>query len=73
VIAMVLATVVGWGLVVNTTLKWQGYLLEPFALGPKINGPWSFANLGVLAALVLGFLVQWLFARRRVRAQELEG
>lgn len=73
VIAMVLATVVGWGMVVNSTLTWQGYLLEPFGLGPKDNGPWTYANLGVLAAFVLGFVVQFVFARGRVRAQELEG
>lgn len=73
VIAMVVASVVGFGMVVNSTLTWQGYFLEPFGLGPKVDGPWSYANLGVLAALVLGFVVQFVFARGRVRAQELEG
>ena len=71
-IALVLvATALGWGLVTNTSadwLKWQGYLLEPFGLGGR-DGSWAYANLGVLVALALGFLVA-LSARRRIRAQE---
>ncbi|MGW4061050.1 purine-cytosine permease family protein [Amycolatopsis sp. NPDC004747] len=71
-IALVLvATALGWGLVTNTSaewLKWQGYLLEPFGLGGR-EGAWAFANLGVLLALALGFLVT-LLTRRRVREQE---
>jgi purine-cytosine permease-like protein len=69
---MVLGTVVGWGLVVNTSaswLKWQGYLLSPFGLGGK-SGTWAFANLGVVIALAVAF-VGWLLAgRRSVAAQE---
>ena len=70
----VVATVIGWGLVTNTlssALAWQGFLLEPLGLGPKVNGPWSFANLGVLVALVLGFAAQFAFGRARVRRQEV--
>ncbi|WP_410637368.1 purine-cytosine permease family protein [Amycolatopsis sp. lyj-346] len=71
-IALVLvATALGWGLVTNTSadwLKWQGYLLEPLGLGGR-EGAWAFANLGVLLALALGFLVT-LLTRQRVRAQE---
>ncbi|MGW3993020.1 purine-cytosine permease family protein [Amycolatopsis sp. NPDC004772] len=71
-IALVLvATALGWGLVTNTSaewLKWQGYLLEPLGLGGR-KGAWAFANLGVLLALALGFLVT-LLTRRRVREQE---
>ncbi|WIX86492.1 cytosine permease [Amycolatopsis sp. DG1A-15b] len=71
-IALVLvSTALGWGLVTNTSaewLKWQGYLLEPFGLGGR-EGAWAFANLGVLLALALGFLVT-LLTRRRVREQE---
>lgn len=51
------ATALGWGLVTNagaSWLTWQGYLLGPFGLGGR-TGPWAFANLGVLAALALGF------------------
>ncbi len=76
VVAMVLASVIGFGLVTNTAsrlLSWQGFLLAPVGLGPRLGGPWSFANLGVLVALVLGFVVQLLFGRARVRAQERFG
>ncbi|MCR6481209.1 cytosine permease [Amycolatopsis sp. OK19-0408] len=71
-IALVLvATALGWGLVTNTSaewLQWQGYLLEPFGLGGR-DGAWAFANLGVLLALALGFVVT-LSTRQRVHAQE---
>src|SRR5262252_4192385 len=69
---VVVATAIGWGLVTNSSaswLKWQGYLLGPFGLGGK-SGAWAFANLGVLVALVIGFVVTWLFGRSTVRAQE---
>ncbi|HEX6756579.1 MAG TPA: cytosine permease [Mycobacteriales bacterium] len=69
---VVLATVVGWGLVTNTFagwLDWQGYLLGPLGLGGR-EGAWAFANLGVLVALAIGFLGHLLTARGRVRAQE---
>jgi NCS1 family nucleobase:cation symporter-1 len=71
----VVATVVGWGLVTNTfasALSWQGYLLEPLGLGPRLNGPWSYANLGVLAALIVGFIGQFVLARGAVARQESE-
>ncbi|MEV6639988.1 cytosine permease [Amycolatopsis sp. NPDC051371] len=71
-IALVLvATALGWGLVTNSAagwLQWQGYLLEPFGLGGR-DGSWAYANLGVLLALALGFVVT-LLTRQRVRAQE---
>ncbi|MEU3527672.1 cytosine permease [Streptomyces sp. NPDC038707] len=66
------ATAVGWGLVTNTAahwLTWQGYLLEPLGLGGR-TGPWAYANLGVLAALVLAFLGALPTGRGRVRRQE---
>jgi purine-cytosine permease-like protein len=56
--AMVVGSGVGWGLVTNssaTWLAWQGYLLGPLGLGGT-GGDWAFANLGVLAALVIGYL-----------------
>ncbi len=67
------ATFQGWGLVTNcfaAWLSWQGYLLNPFGLGPKDGGPWTYANLGVLVALVVGFAGQFLLARSQVRRQE---
>ncbi|MGH3259593.1 MAG: purine-cytosine permease family protein [Streptosporangiaceae bacterium] len=72
VAAVVVATVVGWGLVTNTAatwLSWQGYLLSAFGLGGK-TGAWAFANLGVLVALAFGFVVHLAFGRSVVRAEE---
>ena len=72
VLTIVVATGIGWGLVTNgaaSWLTWQGYLLGPFGLGGK-SGAWAFANLGVLVALALGFVVTLLFSRASVRAEE---
>ena len=72
VATMVVATVVGWGLVTNTNadwLSWQGYLLGPIGLGGR-DGAWAYANLGVLAALVLGALGYALTSADRVRRQQ---
>lgn len=70
---VVLGTALGWGLVTNTYgvpswLNWQGYLLEPFGLGGR-TGAWAYANLGVLVALVVGFLGT-LASRRTIHDQE---
>src|SRR5262249_41494242 len=72
VLTMVAATGIGWGLVTNSLaswLTWQGYLLGPFGLGGK-TGAWAFANLGVLVALAMGFVVTFAFTRSTVRAEE---
>ncbi|NUR95757.1 MAG: allantoin permease [Kribbellaceae bacterium] len=72
VLTVLVATGIGWGLVTNTLaswLTWQGYLLGAFGLGGK-DGSWAYANLGVLVALVLGFVVQWFGGRPAVRRQE---
>jgi purine-cytosine permease-like protein len=69
---VVVSTVIGWGLVTNglaSWLTWQGYLLGPVGLGGK-TGAWAFANLGVLVALAIGFVVTLIFSRPAVRAQE---
>jgi nucleobase:cation symporter-1, NCS1 family len=69
---VVVASVIGWGLVVNTSatwLSWQGYLLRTVHLGTK-TGNWAFANVGVLVALAIGFLATWAFSQRAIRAQE---
>jgi purine-cytosine permease-like protein len=66
------ATALGWGLVTNAStsrLTWQGYLLGPLGLGGR-SGSWAYANLGVLAALALGFLGTLALGRGRVRRQE---
>jgi len=72
VLTVMVATGLGWGLVTNglaSWLTWQGYLLGPFGLGGK-EGAWAFANLGVLIALALGFVVTFVFSRSTVRAEE---
>jgi len=69
---VLVSTAIGWGLVTNTLaswLTWQGYLLGPFGLGGK-TGAWAFANLGVLVALAIGFVVTVIFSPSVVRAQE---
>jgi purine-cytosine permease-like protein len=69
---VVVGSALGWGLVTNTFanwLTWQGYLLSPFGLGGK-SGAWAFANIGVLLALVLGFVGTLAFGQRAIRTQE---
>ncbi|POX43843.1 cytosine permease [Streptomyces sp. Ru72] len=66
------ATATGWGLVTNTAaswLDWQGYLLGPMGLGGT-SGAWAYANLGVLAALAVGFLGTLVLGRGGVHRQE---
>ncbi|MEV6737112.1 cytosine permease [Streptomyces sp. NPDC051104] len=68
------ATAIGWGLVTNTAaswLDWQGYLLGPLGLGGT-SGAWAYANLGVLAALAVGFVGMLVLGRGRVHRQEQE-
>ncbi|ASY19860.1 nucleobase:cation symporter-1, NCS1 family [Candidatus Planktophila vernalis] len=70
IILMIIGTIVGWGLVTNTFaswLSWQGYLL--FLIGGK-EGAWAYANVGVIAALVIGFTGHILLSRKAIRAQE---
>lgn len=67
---VIIGAAVGWGLVTNASaswLAWQGYLLGP--IGGR-TGAWAFANLGVLAALLIGFLGVMIFGRRAIREQE---
>src|SRR5579862_8977779 len=66
---LVLGSVLGFGLVVNTNagwLSWQGFLLGPFGLGGKA-GTWEYANLGVIVALVVGFLGWFVLGRGTVK------
>ncbi|MEO7130599.1 MAG: cytosine permease [Dermatophilaceae bacterium] len=81
---MVIMSVIGWGLVVNSFAadaawnNWQGYLLEPLGLGTYVNdaagpyweGNWAYANLGVIAALVLSFVITLILRRGTVARQE---
>lgn len=81
---LVVATVIGWGLVVNQFAadaawnNWQGYLLEPLGLGTRgivdgvetWEGTWPWANLGVLFSLVFSFVVTLVARAATVRRQE---
>ena len=71
IVLMIIGTVVGWGLVTNTFaswLSWQGYLL--FLIGGR-DGAWAYANVGVIAALIIGFTGHLLLSRRKIQAQEI--
>ena len=60
------------GLVTNSAaswLTWQGYLLKLFGLGGK-TGAWQYANLGVIVALALSFVLTILLTRREVVREE---
>ncbi|MGK2310283.1 purine-cytosine permease family protein [Cutibacterium sp. V947] len=74
IITFIVVTILGWGLVVNTYEgvnwnNWQGFLLGPLGLGGR-EGDWAYANLGVLEALVLGYVVTLIARRGTVRRQE---
>ena len=72
---LVATSLIGWGLVINLFAddaswnNWQGYLLGPLGLGGK-DGDWAYANLGVLVALVLSFVLALVLRRGTVRRQE---
>ena len=69
---LVVGTVLGWGLVVNTAaswLNWQGYLL--FLIGGK-DGSWAAANLGVIVALIIGLAGSLMFQRGDITKQEAD-
>ena len=64
-------TIIGWGLVTNSLaswLSWQGYLLSPF--GGK-DGQWAYANLGVIAALLIGFIGHVILSKSDIKKQEI--
>lgn len=53
---LILASIVGFGFVTNTFaswLSWQGYFMD--LIGGK-NGQWAYSNIGVLFALIIGFV-----------------
>lgn len=77
---MVVGSAIGWGLVINqfsdaTYNNWQGYLLQPLHLGSYDatngwSGTWPWANLGVIVALVIGFVGYLLLCGGAVKRQE---
>jgi len=69
-VLMAVGSIIGWGLVTNTFaswLSWQGYLL--FLIGGK-EGAWAYANVGVIAALLIGFTGHILVSGKAIAAQE---
>jgi purine-cytosine permease-like protein len=67
---LVVGSIVGWGFVTNTFaswLSWQGYFMG--AIGGK-SGSWAYANVGIIFALVIGFLGHILLSRKEIRKQE---
>jgi NCS1 family nucleobase:cation symporter-1 len=63
-------SIIGWGFVTNTFapwLEWQGYLLG--LIGGK-DGAWAYSNIGVIFALIFGFVGHVLLSSRKIRAQE---
>ena len=71
---LALCCVIGWGLVVNGFSDapfndWQGYLL-PLIGG--VDGPLGSGNIGVILALIIGFVAYYALCGARVRRQEVE-
>jgi nucleobase:cation symporter-1, NCS1 family len=67
---MIVGSIVGWGFVTNTFaswLTWQGYFLG--VIGGK-DGAWAYSNIGVVMALVIGFVGHVLLSYRKIQAQE---
>jgi purine-cytosine permease-like protein len=67
---MFIGTVVGWGFVTNTFaswLSWQGYFLG--VIGGK-EGAWAYSNIGVIFALLIGFVGHLVLARKTISKQE---
>ena len=67
---MIVGTIIGWGFVTNTFaswLSWQGYFLN--LMGGK-EGPWAFANVGVIFALAIGVFGHILLSGKTIAQQE---
>jgi purine-cytosine permease-like protein len=67
---VIFGTIVGWGFVTNTFaswLSWQGYFMG--AIGGK-RGAWAGANVGIILALVIGFVGHILLSRKKIAQQE---
>ena len=67
---MIFGSIVGWGFVTNTFaswLSWQGYFLG--VIGGK-EGAWAYSNIGVVMALIVGFVGHIVLARKTISKQE---
>lgn len=67
---LIIGSIIGWGFVTNSFaswLSWQGYFMG--AIGGK-SGTWAYANVGIIFALVIGFIGHVLLSRTEIRKQE---
>ncbi|MBI3430577.1 MAG: cytosine permease [Actinobacteria bacterium] len=67
---VIAGSILGWGFVTNpfaSWLSWQGYFMG--AIGGK-EGPWAYANVGVIFALIFGFVGHVLLSRNSIKEQE---
>jgi len=67
---IVIGTAIGWGFVqvyYSDAFSFGGYLLGTVG---GVDGPWAFANLGVLFSLLIGFVGYLAFGRSAVAKQE---
>lgn len=63
-------SVIGWGFVTNgmaSWLSWQGYFMS--LIGGK-TGSWAGANVGIIAALIIGFVGHIALSFTSIRTQE---
>lgn len=69
-ITLIVGTFLGWGLVTNATVgfTWLGYLFG--GDDSAFRADWQYSNLGVLVALVVGFVGYLVFGRKAVQLQE---
>ena len=67
---MIVGSIIGWGFVTNTFaswLSWQGYFLG--VIGGK-DGAWAYSNIGVVIALIIGFVGHIALAKKTISKQE---
>ena len=67
---VVVGTIIGWGFVTNplaSWLSWQGYFMD--TIGGK-DGAWAYANVGVLFALLIGFVGHVFLSKKTIFNQE---
>lgn len=74
-IILAIACFIGWGLVVNGYAEdapwnnWQGYLLR--FIGGE-DGVWAAGNIGVILALIIGFVAYYAVSKSKIVRQEAE-
>lgn len=69
---ILIGSIIGWGFVTNTMaswLSWQGYFMG--SIGGK-TGSWGYANVGIILALIIGFIGHIALSRKAIRAQEAQ-